>query len=56
VRRHYEFRVRARPVLSADGRVRVSLSLSSVQVVVGCEPEEKLYFTGVRPATVPLPG
>jgi NAD(P)-dependent dehydrogenase (short-subunit alcohol dehydrogenase family) len=39
--------VRARPVLCADGRVRVFMSLSSVQVVVGREPEEKLHFTGV---------
>ena len=39
--------VRARPVLGADGRVRVHTSLSSVQVVVGREPEEKLHFAGV---------
>ncbi|HEX7599392.1 MAG TPA: SDR family NAD(P)-dependent oxidoreductase, partial [Polyangia bacterium] len=39
--------VRARPLLSADGKVRVSMSLSSVQVVVGREPEEKLHFTGL---------
>jgi NAD(P)-dependent dehydrogenase (short-subunit alcohol dehydrogenase family) len=39
--------VRARPVLSADGRVRVFTSLSSVQNIVGREPEEKLHFSGV---------
>ncbi len=39
--------VRARPVLSADGRVRVSTTLSSVQNIVGREPEEKLHFSGV---------
>jgi NAD(P)-dependent dehydrogenase (short-subunit alcohol dehydrogenase family) len=39
--------VRARPVLSLDGRVRVYTTLSSVQVVVGREPEEKLHFAGV---------
>jgi Dehydrogenases with different specificities (related to short-chain alcohol dehydrogenases) len=39
--------VRARPVLSANGRVRVYTTLSSVQVVVGREPEEKLHFSGV---------
>ncbi len=39
--------VRARPLLSADGRVRVHTTLSSVQVVVGREPEEKLHFAGV---------
>ena len=39
--------VRARPLLGADGRVRVHTTLSSVQVVVGREPEEKLHFAGV---------
>jgi acyl transferase domain-containing protein/NAD(P)-dependent dehydrogenase (short-subunit alcohol dehydrogenase family)/acyl carrier protein len=39
--------VRARPLLGADGRVRVHTTLSSVQVVVGREPEEKLHFSGV---------
>ena len=39
--------VRARPVLGADGRVRVYTTLSSVHVVVGREPEEKLHFAGV---------
>ena len=39
--------VRARPVLSADGRVRVFATLSSVQTIVGREPEEKLHFSGV---------
>jgi NAD(P)-dependent dehydrogenase (short-subunit alcohol dehydrogenase family) len=39
--------VRARPLLGADGRVRVYTTLSSVQVVVGREPEEKLHFAGV---------
>jgi 3-oxoacyl-(acyl-carrier-protein) synthase/NAD(P)-dependent dehydrogenase (short-subunit alcohol dehydrogenase family)/acyl carrier protein len=39
--------VRARPLLGADGRVRVHMTLSSVQVVVGREPEEKLHFAGV---------
>jgi acyl transferase domain-containing protein/acyl carrier protein len=39
--------VRARPVLSADGRVRVYTTLSSVQVIVGRDPEEKLHFAGV---------
>jgi acyl transferase domain-containing protein/NAD(P)-dependent dehydrogenase (short-subunit alcohol dehydrogenase family)/acyl carrier protein len=39
--------VRARPVLSADGRVRVFTTLSSVQTIVGREPEEKLHFSGV---------
>jgi 3-oxoacyl-(acyl-carrier-protein) synthase len=39
--------VRARPLLGADGRVRVHMTLSSMQVVVGREPEEKLHFAGV---------
>jgi len=39
--------VRARPVFSADGRVRVFTTLSSVQTIVGREPEEKLHFSGV---------
>ncbi len=39
--------VRARPLLGADGRVRVHMTLSSIQVVVGREPEEKLHFVGV---------
>jgi len=39
--------VRARPVLSADGKIRVSTTLSSVQAIVGRDPEEKLHFSGV---------
>jgi acyl transferase domain-containing protein/NAD(P)-dependent dehydrogenase (short-subunit alcohol dehydrogenase family)/acyl carrier protein len=39
--------VRARPLLCADGRVRVHMTLSSVHVTVGREPEEKLHFAGV---------
>jgi hypothetical protein len=39
--------VRARPVFSADGRVRIFTTLSSVQTIVGREPEEKLHFSGV---------
>jgi len=39
--------VRARPLLGADGRVRVHMTLSSIKVVVGREPEEKLHFAGV---------
>ncbi len=38
--------VRAKPALSADGRIRVAMSLSSVQVIVGRDPEEKLHFAG----------
>jgi NAD(P)-dependent dehydrogenase (short-subunit alcohol dehydrogenase family) len=38
--------VRAKPVLSADGRIRVAMTLSSVQVIVGRDPEEKLHFSG----------
>jgi acyl transferase domain-containing protein/NAD(P)-dependent dehydrogenase (short-subunit alcohol dehydrogenase family)/acyl carrier protein len=39
--------VRARPVLSSDGRIRVAATLSSVQAIVGRDPEEKLHFSGV---------
>ena len=39
--------VRARPVLSSDGKIRVSTTLSSVQTIVGRDPEEKLHFSGV---------
>jgi acyl transferase domain-containing protein/NAD(P)-dependent dehydrogenase (short-subunit alcohol dehydrogenase family)/acyl carrier protein len=39
--------VRARPVLSPDGKIRVSMTLSSVQNIVGREPEEKRHFSGV---------
>jgi len=39
--------VRARPVLSSDGKVRVATTLSSVQNIVGRDPEEKLHFSGV---------
>jgi hypothetical protein len=39
--------VRALPVLSDDGKVRVRTSLSSVQTLVGREAEEKLHFTAV---------
>jgi hypothetical protein len=39
--------VKARPVLSPDGQVRVHLTLSSMQTIVGREPEEKLHFAGV---------
>jgi NAD(P)-dependent dehydrogenase (short-subunit alcohol dehydrogenase family) len=47
------FIVRARavpapgPGQGADGRVRVYATLSSVQNIVGREPEEKLHFSGV---------
>jgi NAD(P)-dependent dehydrogenase (short-subunit alcohol dehydrogenase family)/acyl carrier protein len=39
--------VRARAVLAEAGRVRVYTTLSSVQAIVGREPEEKLHFSGV---------
>ena len=39
--------VRARAVPVADGQVRVYTTLSSVQNIVGREPEEKLHFSGV---------
>jgi len=39
--------VRARAVLADAGRVRVYTTLSSVQAIVGREPEEKLHFSGV---------
>jgi hypothetical protein len=39
--------VRARPVLSADGKIRVYATLSSAQKIVGRDPEEKLHFSGV---------
>ena len=39
--------VRARAVLGESGRVRVFTTLSSVQTIVGREPEEKLHFSGV---------
>jgi NAD(P)-dependent dehydrogenase (short-subunit alcohol dehydrogenase family) len=39
--------VRARAVLGEAGRVRVFTTLSSVQTIVGREPEEKLHFSGV---------
>jgi acyl transferase domain-containing protein/acyl carrier protein/NAD(P)-dependent dehydrogenase (short-subunit alcohol dehydrogenase family) len=38
--------VKARAVLSTDGRVRVRMALSSVQTIVGRDPEEKRHFTG----------
>ncbi|HEX7505452.1 MAG TPA: SDR family NAD(P)-dependent oxidoreductase [Polyangia bacterium] len=39
--------VRARAVLGEGGLVRVFTTLSSVQTIVGREPEEKLHFSGV---------
>ncbi len=39
--------VRARAVLGEGGQVRVFTSLSSVQTIVGREPEVKLHFSGV---------
>jgi acyl transferase domain-containing protein/acyl carrier protein len=39
--------VRARAVLGEGGWVRVYTTLSSVQNIVGREPEEKLHFSGV---------
>jgi len=39
--------VRARAVPAESGRVRVHTTLSSVQNIVGREPEEKLHFSGV---------
>jgi acyl transferase domain-containing protein/NAD(P)-dependent dehydrogenase (short-subunit alcohol dehydrogenase family)/acyl carrier protein len=39
--------VRARAVPAAGGQVRVYTTLSSMQMVVGREPEEKLHFSGV---------
>ena len=39
--------VRARAVLGEGGWVRVFTTLSSVQNIVGREPEEKLHFSGV---------
>jgi acyl transferase domain-containing protein/acyl carrier protein/NAD(P)-dependent dehydrogenase (short-subunit alcohol dehydrogenase family) len=39
--------VRARAVLGEGGWVRVATTLSSVQNIVGREPEEKLHFSGV---------
>jgi hypothetical protein len=39
--------VRARPVLLPDGKVCVSTTLSSLQKIVGRDPEEKLHFSGV---------
>ena len=39
--------VRARAVLGEGGWVRVHTTLSSVQNIVGREPEEKLHFSGV---------
>jgi hypothetical protein len=39
--------VRARAVPAEHGRVRVHTTLSSVQNIVGREPEEKLHFSGV---------
>jgi NAD(P)-dependent dehydrogenase (short-subunit alcohol dehydrogenase family) len=38
--------VRAKPVLAADGRIHVAITLSSVQVIMGREAEEKLHFSG----------
>ena len=39
--------VRARAVLGEHGLVRVHTTLSSVQTIVGREPEAKLHFSGV---------
>jgi hypothetical protein len=39
--------VRARAVLGEHGLVRVHTTLSSVQTIVGREPEVKLHFSGV---------
>ena len=39
--------VRARAVPADGGRVRVHTTLSSVQNIVGREPEERLHFSGV---------
>jgi acyl transferase domain-containing protein/acyl carrier protein/NAD(P)-dependent dehydrogenase (short-subunit alcohol dehydrogenase family) len=38
--------VRARAVMTQAGRVRVHATLSSVQNIVGRDPEEKLHFSG----------
>ena len=49
--------VRARAVPGTDGRVRVRATLSSVQTIVGRDPEEKLHFSGtVVLAPAPLEG
>ncbi len=39
--------VRARALLGEAGQVRVHATLSSIQNIVGREPEEKLHFSGV---------